>query len=84
LRRCFFRAPQFVQSSVPSSLELVGDKPVVSVTTVELPRRVWPNGGDRGLGGKVLKGLEGENAKLKEPLADAMLDNAALKGSDKR
>ena len=28
---------------------------------------------------KRLKGLEGENAKLKRLLADAMLDNAALK-----
>jgi putative transposase len=28
---------------------------------------------------KRLKGLESENAKLKELLADAMLDNAALK-----
>jgi putative transposase len=28
---------------------------------------------------KRLKGLEGENAKLKRLLADAMLDNTALK-----
>lgn len=28
---------------------------------------------------KRLKGLEGENARLKKLLADAMLDNAALK-----
>jgi hypothetical protein len=31
-----------------------------------------------------MKGLEGENARLKEPLADAVLDNAALKGPDKK
>ena len=30
---------------------------------------------------KRLKGLEDENTKLKRLLADAMLDNAALKGS---
>jgi hypothetical protein len=28
---------------------------------------------------KRLKGLESENAKLKKPLADVMLDNASLK-----
>jgi putative transposase len=28
---------------------------------------------------KLLKGLESENARLKKLLADAMLDNAALK-----
>jgi putative transposase len=32
-----------------------------------------------GLEAKRLKGLESENARLKKLLADAMLDNAALK-----
>ena len=45
---------------------------------------MWSNGGLEVSEAKRLKGLEGENAKLKEPLADAMLDNAALKGSDKK
>lgn len=33
---------------------------------------------------KRLKGLESENAKLRKLLADAMFDNAALKGSGKK
>jgi putative transposase len=33
---------------------------------------------------KRLKGLESENAKLKKLLADAMLDNAALRSSGKK
>jgi hypothetical protein len=45
---------------------------------------VWSNGGLEVSEAKRLKGLEGENAKLKEPLADAVLDNAAPKGSDKK
>src|SRR6201987_12078 len=36
-------------------------------------------GGLEGLEAKRLRGLESENAKLKKLLADAMLDNAALK-----
>jgi hypothetical protein len=35
-RQCFFRAPQFDKSSLPSPLELAGHESVVGVNTVEL------------------------------------------------
>ena len=34
---------------------------------------------DRGIRGEALRSLEDENGRLKRMLADAMLDNAALK-----
>ena len=42
-----------------------------------MARQVWRDGGSDA---KRLKGLEMENRRLKHLLADAMLDNQALKG----
>ena len=43
---------------------------------LQVEGQVWRPGG---VGGGRLKTLEDENAKLKRMLADAMLDNVALK-----
>lgn len=47
-QQCFFRTPQFDQSSFPSPLKLTGYKPVVGINTIELTF------GERGLIAKAL------------------------------
>jgi len=59
----------FDRRGVPQARDQHGD-------VLRLEGQVWRDGG---LEAKRLKQLEDENAKLKRLLADAMLDNAALK-----